>query len=310
MASSELVATAAEVRERVAAARADGKAIGLVPTMGALHEGHLTLMRRARAESGYVVVSIFVNPTQFVAGEDFERYPRDLAGDGKLCGSVGADLILAPEVSEVYPPGDSTWVEVTGALVEGMCAPHRPGHFRGVTTVCARLFNIVRPDRAYFGEKDYQQLQVVKRMVRDLKFPLEVIPVPTVREPDGMAMSSRNAYLSPEERKAAVSLSRALFAAGDLADAGERDTHKLVAAARAVTQAEPLLRLQYLELRDAETLETVTHVERPVVLAVAALVGRARLIDNVVMVPGFSVDRIERDVYHEGDVKKGQGARR
>ncbi len=309
MAESELVATAAEVRERVGAARAGGKTIGLVPTMGALHEGHLTLMRRARAECGYVVVSIFVNPTQFVAGEDLARYPRDLAGDSKLCGSVGVDLIFAPEVSEVYPPGDSTWVEVTGSLVEGMCAPHRPGHFRGVTTVCARLFNIVRPDRAYFGEKDYQQLQVVKRMVRDLRFPLEVIPVPTVRETDGLAMSSRNAYLSPEERKAAVSLPRGLFAARDLADAGEREPAAIIAAARKMIEGEPLVRLQYLELRDAETLETVTHAERPVVLAVAALVGKARLIDNVVMGPGFSVDRIGRGVYHEGDEKKGQGAR-
>jgi pantoate--beta-alanine ligase len=283
MGGPELVATAAEVRERVGAARADGKTIGLVPTMGALHEGHLTLMRRARAECGCVVVSIFVNPTQFVAGEDFARYPRDLESDSKLCGSVGADLIFAPEVSEVYPPGDSTWVEVTGTLVEGMCAPHRPGHFRGVTTVCARLFNIVSPDRAYFGEKDYQQLQVVKRMVRDLKLPLEVVPVPTVREADGLAMSSRNAYLSPEERKAAVSLSRGLSAARDLTAEGEREAAAIIVAARKMIEAEPLVCLQYLELRDAETLETVTRVERPVVLAVAAFAGNARLIDNVVL---------------------------
>jgi len=283
MGKAELAATAAGVRERLGAARADGKTIGFVPTMGALHEGHLTLMRRARAECGCVVVSIFVNPTQFVAGEDFARYPRDLAGDSKLCGSVGADLIFAPEVGEVYPPGDSTWVEVTGPLVEGMCAPHRPGHFRGVTTVCARLFNIVRPDRAYFGEKDYQQLQVVKRMVRDLKLPLEVAPVPTVREADGLAMSSRNAYLSPEERKAAVSLSRGLSAARDLTAEGEREAAAIIVAARKMIEAEPLVRLQYLELRDAETLESVTGAERPAVLAVAAFVGKARLIDNVVL---------------------------
>ncbi len=178
--------------------------------MGALHEGHLTLMRRARAENEFVVVSIFVNPTQFPPGEDFARYPRDLEADARLCESVGVDLIFAPEVEEMYPPGDATWVEVTGTLVEGMCAPHWPGHFRGVTTVCARLFNIVQPDRAYFGEKDYQQLRVIVQMVRDLKFPLEIVPVPTVREGSGLAMSSRNAYLSDDQRMAAVVLSRAV----------------------------------------------------------------------------------------------------
>jgi len=281
-----IATTAEEARRRVAEARAQGKIIGLVPTMGALHEAHLTLMRRARAECGFVVVSIFVNPTQFVAGEDFERYPRDMAGDAKLCGSVGVDLVFAPEVREVYPPGDSTRVEVMGTLVEGMCAPHRPGHFRGVTTVCARLFNIVAPDNAYFGEKDYQQLQIIKRMVRDLKLPLTIVPIATVREPDGLAMSSRNAYLSSEERKAAPILHRGLRVGEDAAEAGEREAAAIIAAARKVIEAAPRVKLQYLELRDAETLENVARLCRPAVLAVAALVGKTRLIDNVVIGPG------------------------
>jgi pantoate--beta-alanine ligase len=281
--AAEVVKTAGEVRRRGASARAAGKSVGLAPTMGALHEGHLTLMRRARAECGYVVVSIFVNPTQFAPGEDLARYPRDLEGDARKCGDVGVDLIFAPTVEEMYPAGDATIVEVRGQLVEGMCAPHRPGHFRGVTTVCARLFNIVQADRAYFGEKDYQQLRVVERMVQDLKLPLQVVPVATVREPDGLAMSSRNAYLSAEGRRAATVLYRALSEAGARFDAGERDAAALVAAARGIVEAEPLVRLQYLELRDAKTLETVTRAERAVVLAVAALVGETRLIDNVVL---------------------------
>jgi pantoate--beta-alanine ligase len=201
--AAEIVKTVAEVRERVARARAEERSVGFVPTMGALHEGHLSLMRQARADCRYVVISIFVNPTQFPPGEDLERYPRDLRADVRRASEAGVDLVFAPEVDEIYPPGDCTFVEVTGTLVEGMCAPHRPGHFRGVTTVCAKLFSIVAADRAYFGEKDYQQLQIIKRMVRDLRLALEIVPMPTVREPDGLAMSSRNAYLSPEERRAA-----------------------------------------------------------------------------------------------------------
>ena len=275
--------TVGEVREAVAKARAEGKSVGFVPTMGALHEGHLTLIRRAKAECGYVIVSIFVNPTQFAPGTDFERYPRDLEGDAAKAQAAGADLVFAPAVEEVYPPGDSTFVEVTGQLVDCLCGPRRPGHFRGVTTVCARLFNIIGADRAYFGEKDYQQLLVIKRMVRDLRLPLEIVPVPTVREPHGLAISSRNAYLSPEERKAAVVLSRALFAARDRYDSGERDAAALIAAAKRVIESEPRVKLQYLELRDAETLAEVQRVERRAVLALAALVGQARLIDNVIL---------------------------
>ncbi len=216
--------------------------LGFVPTMGALHEGHLTLMRRARAENEFAVVSIFVNPTQFPPGEDFSRYPRDLEADARLCESVGVDLIFAPEVEEMYPPGDATWVEVTGTLVEGLCAPHRPGHFRGVTTVCARLFNIVQPDRAYFGEKDYQQLRVVMQMVRDLKFPLEIVPVPTVREASGLAMSSRNSYLNDEDRAAATVLSQALLTAREAYASGVREPAALEQLAAEVIQAEPRAR--------------------------------------------------------------------
>ena len=279
----EVVTQIRDVRARVARARATGAVIGLVPTMGALHEGHLSLMRRARAECGYVVTSIFVNPTQFGPGEDFQTYPRDLEADLRRAGEVGVDLAFAPEVETMYPPGDSTFVEVTGTLIEGMCAPHRPGHFRGVTTVCARLFNIVGADRAYFGEKDYQQLQIIKRMARDLKFPLDIVPVPTVREPDGLAMSSRNAYLSADERRAAAALHRGLSQARERFEAGERDRAALIGAAEGVIRPQSMVRVQYLELRDAETLACVDRIERPAVLAVAAFVGKTRLIDNVVL---------------------------
>jgi pantoate--beta-alanine ligase len=317
-----MVATIAEVRAAVAEARARGKSVGFAPTMGALHEGHLALIRRARAEcgastalqdpegslqgprgalslappvrqaqgeprtksrGGFVVVSIFVNPTQFAPGTDFERYPRDLARDAAEAAAAGADLVFAPAVEEIYPPGDSTFVEVTGQLVDCLCGPHRPGHFRGVTTVCARLFNIVAPDRAYFGEKDYQQLLVIRQMVHDLHFPLAIVSVPTVREPDGLAMSSRNRYLSAEERRAATVLYRALRAAGEKVKAGERDAAALIAAAGRVIASEPRVKLQYLELRDAETLAEIKRVEGRAVLALAAYVGQARLIDNVVL---------------------------
>ena len=279
----EVVTTVAEVRARVARVRQAGRSVGLVPTMGALHEGHLALMRRARSECGCVVVSIFVNPTQFPPGEDFERYPRDLQADVEKAGQVGVALIFAPPTSEIYPPGDCTFVEVIGPLVECLCGPYRPGHFRGVTTVCARLFNIVSPDRAYFGEKDYQQLLVIKQMVRDLHLPLEIVPVPTVREPDGLAMSSRNSYLSPDERKAATVLYRALSEAKRRFEKGERDAAALLAAVRQIIAAEPLVRLQYLGLRDAETLGELRRVDRRAVLAVAAFVGEARLIDNILL---------------------------
>jgi pantoate--beta-alanine ligase len=284
--TTRVAKTANEVRAFVAAARAARKVVGLVPTMGALHEGHLALMRRAKSECGCVVVSVFVNPTQFRPSEDLERYPRDLDADVRKAGEVGVELLFAPEVDTMYPRGDATFVEVTGRLTEGMCAPHRPGHFRGVTTVCARLFNIVGADRAYFGEKDYQQLQIIKRMARDLSFPLEIVPVATVREADGLAMSSRNAYLSPKERKVATVIPRALREAREQFAAGEREAGALVRTVERIVASEPTVTMQYAELRDTETLAQVTRVERPAVLAVAAYVGKTRLIDNVVLRAG------------------------
>jgi pantoate--beta-alanine ligase len=252
--------------------------------MGAYHEGHLSLMRRARAECGFVVVSLFVNPTQFGPGEDLGRYPRDFEHDRVQAESTGADLLLAPPVEEVYSPDASTWVTVEG-LTAGLCGASRPAHFRGVTTVVAKLFNMVQPDRAYFGEKDYQQLKVVRRMVRDLNFPLEIVPCPIVREPDGLAMSSRNRYLSSEERESALGLSRALAAAREHFRTGERDPEVLARTAAGVLQAHPGLRVDYVELVDAETLNAVTELRAPVVLALAASVGETRLIDNALLVP-------------------------
>lgn len=270
-----------ELRAALASVRADGSSIGLVPTMGYLHEGHLSLLRAARAECDFVVMSLFVNPTQFAPGEDLERYPRDEQRDAELANEAGADLIYAPAVEEVYPDGFSTTVEVAG-VTEVLCGdPSRRGseHFRGVTTVVAKLFNSVQPDVAYFGQKDAQQVAAIRRMVRDLDFPVRIEALPIVREPDGLAMSSRNAYLGPAERQQAAAFSRALHAvertAGEISlEAG------LEAGRRELEQAgiEP----EYLEARDAENLEPVAELDgRPVLIALAAKVGRARLIDNV-----------------------------
>jgi len=277
--------TIADLRRLVAGARQEGKRIGFVPTMGCLHEGHLALMREAKKRDDMVVVSIFVNPTQFGPGEDYERYPRDLAQDTRLAEGVGVEVIFAPGVDEMYPPGNATYVEVTGTLVAGLCGPHRPGHFRGVATVVAKLLVVVSPDRAYFGEKDYQQLQVIRRMVTDLALPVEIVPVPTVREADGLAMSSRNRYLSPAERAAAPTLYRALLAAREVVAAGERSGRAITAAARCVLAQAPEFRLQYLELVDAETLSPLDSLDRPAVLAAAAYLGDTRLIDNIRLLP-------------------------
>jgi pantoate--beta-alanine ligase len=278
--------TKAELRSSLADARRAGQTIGLVPTMGYLHEGHLSLIRAARAECDLVVMSLFVNPTQFGPGEDLERYPRDEERDLELAGEAGADLVFAPAVAEVYAAGSSTVVEVGGPLtnvLDGDVGRRGPEHFRGVTTVVAKLFNIVNPDVAYFGQKDAQQAVVIRRMVRDLDFPVRIEVMPTVREDDGLAMSSRNAYLEPADRERAVALSRALAAA----DRGARDgslAEGLEAARRELAEAgvEP----EYLEARDAETLESVEAMgDRAVLVAVAARVGAARLIDNVLIQP-------------------------
>ncbi len=263
-------------------ARSRGLRIALVPTMGALHEGHVSLVRLACARADRVVVSIFVNPTQFGPHEDFARYPRDLEADlARLRGS-GADCVFAPAVAEIYPEGDATRVEVE-RLTEPLCGRMRPGHFRGVTTVVARLLCATKPHLAVFGEKDFQQLAVVRRMARDLRFDVEIVSAPIVREPDGLAMSSRNVYLRPEERRQATSLNAALLEARRLYRAGERDARRLAHAARARIEKEPLAEIEYVELRDAETLEEIARATRPALLALAVRFGATRLIDNTVL---------------------------
>ena len=281
--------TKAELRAAVAEAKREGQTVALVPTMGYLHEGHLSLIRAARAECDLVVMSLFVNPTQFGAGEDLDRYPRDEERDLRLAGEAGADLVFAPTVEEVYPDGldrFATYVEVTGSLtnvLDGDPSRRGPEHFRGVTTVVAKLFNLVDPDVAYFGQKDAQQAVVIRRMVRDLDFPVRIEVLPTVREDDGLAMSSRNAYLSSEDRERATALSRALAAAERGARSGSLEMG-LEAAHRELTDVE--IEPEYLEARDAETLEPVNAIEdRPIVVLVAAPVGGARLIDNVLIHP-------------------------
>jgi pantoate--beta-alanine ligase len=281
-----VVSNKAELREALEPARRQERTIGLVPTMGYLHEGHLSLLRAARRRCDVVVMSLFVNPAQFGRGEDLESYPRDEARDNELAEQAGVDLVYAPPVEEVYPEDFATSVEVGGGLTEVLCgAPDRrgAGHFRGVTTVVAKLLNSVAPDVAFFGQKDAQQAIVIRRMVRDLDFPVQIEVLPTVREPDGLAMSSRNAYLSPEERRRSAALIRALRAAEAVAASGETRPQVALDAARAELERagiEP----EYLEARDAEGLASAESLNgRPVLVAVAARVGQARLIDNLVI---------------------------
>lgn len=255
---------------------------GLVPTMGYLHEGHLSLVRRARQECQSVGVSIFVNPTQFGPHEDLEAYPRDEARDLRLLEAEGVDLVWLPPVEEVYPPGSQTWVEVEG-LTQPLEGAHRPGHFRGVTTVVAKLFNAFRPDRAYFGQKDAQQALVIRRMTLDLLFPLEVIVCPTVREADGLAMSSRNAYLDPEERKAATVLYRALRAAQQAFEQGEREAESLRQTMTRVLASEPRAKVQYISVANPETLDELQGSVERALLSMAVFIGRTRLIDNILI---------------------------
>ena len=260
--------------------------VGLVPTMGYLHEGHLSLVRRARRSDDNVVVSIFVNPAQFGPQEDFEHYPRDPERDLLLLKAEGADVVFMPGAGEVYPSGFDGWEEVRGPLVERLESAARPGHFRGVTTVVARLLRIVQPDRAYFGQKDAQQLRVIRKLVRDLGLPVEVIGVPIVRDADGLALSSRNVYLSPEERGAALVLPRALALARRLVSDGERDANVVRNAVRELITGEPLVRLEYASVADEETLGELDTIDRVALLLLAARVGSTRLIDNTVLLPG------------------------
>lgn len=269
----------ADVRRFVSDACREGRSIGFVPTMGYFHEGHLELMRRARAENDRVVVSLFVNPTQFGPREDFHAYPRDQERDAAMAREVGVDLLFAPDTEEMYPTEQLAWVQVEG-ITDRLEGASRPGHFRGVATVVAKLFLIVQPQRAYFGQKDFQQLQVIRRMVRDLNFPVEIVPVPTIREADGLAMSSRNTYLSPDERRAATVLYRALRLGADQVAAGETEARRVRIAMQDLIRNEPLARLDYLSIADPETFREREQIVRPTLLSLAVFIGKTRLIDN------------------------------
>jgi len=274
--------TVEEMRVASRAARLGGLRLGLVPTMGALHEGHLSLVRAAKDQCDVVAVSLFVNPLQFGPNEDLARYPRNLERDREFLQAEGVDFLFAPSAEEMYPKGSVTWVTVEG-LSEKLCGKSRPGHFRGVTTVVGKLFHIIEPDLAFFGQKDAAQCAIIRRMVRDLNFPVEIIVCPIVREPDGLAMSSRNAYLSPEERKSALALYRSLMEVKTRFDQGERNAAKLIEAGKHLLAQESGARLDYLEIVDPDTLDQVKEVRNPALVAVAAFVGNTRLIDNILL---------------------------
>jgi pantoate--beta-alanine ligase len=279
MSSPQVITTPAAMSAWSETARARGERIAFVPTMGALHAGHVSLLTAARKVADRVVLSIFVNPTQFGPKEDLARYPRDLDGDLAKAAGAGTDVAFVPEASDLYPPGAQTFVEVR-EVSQGLCGERRPGHFTGVATVVCKLFSIVRPHLAIFGEKDFQQLAVIRRMVLDLNIPVEIVGVPTVREPDGLAMSSRNAYLSPPQRERALAISQGLSAVHARFVAGERDAGALVAVALDAIK-DRVDRIDYVEIRDADSLRPVERVDRPAVILAAAYVGATRLIDNV-----------------------------
>ncbi len=283
----KIVKTVAEVRSLVCEARREGKKIGLVPTMGFLHEGHKSLIDRAVKENDFVVVSDFVNPTQFGPNEDFESYPRDINRDAELCETAGADVIFNPEPEEMYH-NQLTKVSMSG-LTEGLCGASRPTHFDGVCQVVSKLFNIVTPDRAYFGNKDAQQLMVIRKMVVDLNFPLEVVGCPIVREADGLAKSSRNTYLSADERKAALCLSRSLNKGKDMIMAGETDSITVKEAIIAEITKEPLSRIDYVEIVDLDTLKPADRCDGAILCAIAVYIGKTRLIDNFMIEGGQKI---------------------
>jgi len=276
--------TVQEIRDESRTLRQNGKRIGFVPTMGALHEGHLSLVRAAKAQCDAVIVSIFVNPTQFGPSEDFSKYPRTFQRDCELLQKEGVDLIFAPSVEEMYPPEAVTYVTVEG-LSEKLCGKSRPGHFRGVATVVCKLFHVVEPNLAFFGQKDAAQVAIVRRMVRDLNLPVEIVVCPIVREPDGLAMSSRNAYLNPQQRQSALLLSRSLRNVRRLFDEGERTASRLTEAGKHAFAEHRSVRLDYFEIVDPDTLAAMQLIERPALIAVAAWVGTTRLIDNLVLRP-------------------------
>jgi pantoate--beta-alanine ligase len=278
-----LVTSRDQLRQAIAAARRAGKSIGLAPTMGALHEGHLSLIDASRRECGFTVATIFVNPTQFGPNEDFQKYPRTLEADLEKLGARGTDLVFAPEsVSELYQPGHATHVEMQGVALP-LEGERRPGHFRGVATIVLKLFNLVQPDVAFFGRKDYQQSLVIRRMVADLDVPITIRVCPTVREADGLAMSSRNAYLSPTDRGRALVISRSLRRAAELVAAGERDAAIVLAQMQAIYATAPEVRIDYAVLVDPDTLAPVERIGGPTLAAIAAFVGSTRLIDNEIL---------------------------
>ncbi|HUT35079.1 MAG TPA: pantoate--beta-alanine ligase [Planctomycetota bacterium] len=273
------------LRSFLAPHRAAGHSIGFVPTMGGLHEGHLSLLRRARAECEVAVVSVFVNPTQFGPTEDLARYPRDIEGDARLCASVGAHALFAPDPAEIYPHGFCTWVDQDDATARRLEGEHRPTHFRGVLTVCLKLFHIVQPDRSYFGQKDYQQALLVRRMARQLDLPMDLVVCPIVREPGGLAMSSRNRYLDPAARQQAASLFRGLETARAALAAGQRSAEALAALIRDELLAAGPCDIDYVAIADPDTLAPVETVDRPAVALLAVRIAGTRLIDNLVLTP-------------------------
>jgi pantoate--beta-alanine ligase len=282
MLSMDVLETIEQMRSACQAAKLGGKRLGFVPTMGALHEGHLSLVRTAKTQCDMVAASIFVNPTQFGPTEDFSKYPRSFERDRGLLENEGVELLFVPSVEEMYPEGSVTFVSVEG-LSERLCGKSRPGHFRGVTTIVSKLFHITQPDLAFFGQKDAAQVAIIRRMVRDFNLGVEIVVCPIVREADGLAMSSRNAYLNPQERKSALVLSRSLAQVKKLFEQGERRTSKLGAAGRQIFAEEPSVRLDYFEIVNPETLEALEHVTDSALVAVAAFVGDTRLIDNIVL---------------------------
>jgi len=281
----EVAKTIEEVRSLVSNARSEGSKIGLVPTMGALHIGHISLIEAADKDCDFVAVSIFVNPTQFGPGEDFEKYPRPLEADLEICRKAHVDVVFAPEPRQMYPAKNITWVNVE-KLTEPLCGRSRPGHFRGVTTVCAKLFNIVAPDAAYFGQKDAQQAIVIKRMVADLNMPLEIVICPTVREPNGLAVSSRNQYLSEQQKKDAANIYKSLQTCRRLIDAGTTETRQIIAEMKKILQQVPSIEIEYISIVDAETLESIEIIAGEVLAAVAVRIGTTRLIDNILVDAG------------------------
>lgn len=262
--------------------KTEKKTIGFVPTMGFLHDGHISLIKRARLVSDIVVVSIFVNPTQFGPKEDFNTYPRDIKKDTLLCSETGVDILFMPSVSGMYPEGYLTYINVE-KTTDMLCGASRPGHFKAVATVVAKLFNIVKPDKAFFGQKDYQQTVIIKRMAADLNMDIDIDVLPTVREPDGLAMSSRNSYLNQEEKKAAICLYRSLVKAEELIKTGEKNSEKIIIEMKKIIEAESLARIDYINIRDADTLDDISLIDRKVVIALSVWIGKTRLIDNIVI---------------------------